>query len=504
MVSRSMWAPLLALMLALAQGSGARGEEFVVFEGAGVCGPALLRFVEFLEEELGHVDGEDDHDDHRRALAEDEHGHGDEDEEEEALLQVGVCGAELYTVVFEGKLLNLNLTEHVVETCVNGTGTCEMTVCEGHELELVEYAVCCADVNETSPVTMDCHVEEVAEFVVEEEEYAVEVSAATWGNALGAVVLTSSLSLSGIIVVTFCAKRVDTKVLNDITALAIGVLLATVFVHILPEAVEEAGYGWELGSGFLGGVVCALFIHFGSTMLGLGHEHTPDDLHITSLKNQKSAMVDMEAERSDGSSAAESSGDADQLALKDGAPAVPSLVLAARFRTGVHGEALPVDVPLVANIVMGDGIHNMVDGIIIGLAFATCGDTTLGWITTLAVVAHELPQEIIDFMLLVRAGLSFKKALAWNFCSSLSSFVGVVLVLGLRGNIDNNTQAILLVFASGFLAYIALAELVPHIVHLDSNRRKFFRMFLVVVGACLIGVLGLTDTHCESGGHSDH
>lgn len=112
----------------------------------------------------------------------------------------------------------------------------------------------------------------------------------------------------------------------------------------------------------------------------------------------------------------------------------------------------------VSAIVVGDSMHNFVDGVLIAAAFAT--DTTLGWTATVAVVAHEIPQEIGDFLMLREAGLSRARALYLNGASSLASVAG-----GLAGYfaLERMQQATpyLLAMAGGTFIYIAMADLLP-------------------------------------------
>ena len=87
--------------------------------------------------------------------------------------------------------------------------------------------------------------------------------------------------------------------------------------------------------------------------------------------------------------------------------------------------------PMAWNILIGDLAHNIADGFIIGAAFGTAGTST-GWIVVLAVCIHELPQELSDFLILVRAGFTPKSALIANFASSLSAMLGTIIVFGLQ------------------------------------------------------------------------
>lgn len=119
----------------------------------------------------------------------------------------------------------------------------------------------------------------------------------------------------------------------------------------------------------------------------------------------------------------------------------------------------PIDSGPVS-ILIGDGFHNFTDGILIAAAFLT--DPALGWATTIAVIAHEIPQEAGDFAILLAAGWGHRRALFWNAVSSLASVFG-----GLAGYVAlEHTQDwipyIVIVAAASFL-YIAIADLLPRL-----------------------------------------
>jgi zinc and cadmium transporter len=142
--------------------------------------------------------------------------------------------------------------------------------------------------------------------------------------------------------------------------------------------------------------------------------------------------------------------------------------------------------PLGLMVVLGDGLHNFVDGVLIAAAFLA--DPALGWATTLAVIAHEIPQEVGDFMVLLDAGYGRARALALNVLSSLGSVLGGVLGwFALRGVSDVIPYALALAAAS--FIYIAVADLVPA---LQRHRRPLdfaaqFALLSSGVGVVLLG-----------------
>lgn len=122
-----------------------------------------------------------------------------------------------------------------------------------------------------------------------------------------------------------------------------------------------------------------------------------------------------------------------------------------------HDHAVPTQGAAWA-VVLGDGVHNFVDGVLIAAAFLA--DPWVGVTTTLAVVAHEVPQELGDFVLLLSAGWSKRKALLANGASSLTSVLGGVIGwYALDGAREGLPYA--LAVAAGSFLYIAVADLMP-------------------------------------------
>lgn len=124
----------------------------------------------------------------------------------------------------------------------------------------------------------------------------------------------------------------------------------------------------------------------------------------------------------------------------------------------VHQGATDAPSPIGLMIVLGDGLHNFVDGVLIAAAFLQ--DPALGMATTAAVIAHEIPQEVGDFMVLLAAGYSRQRALLLNALSSLTAvaggLLGYVVLQGVQGAIPY-----LLALAAASFIYIAVADLVP-------------------------------------------
>ena len=150
----------------------------------------------------------------------------------------------------------------------------------------------------------------------------------------------------------------------------------------------------------------------------------------------------------------------------------------------VHGSE-PVDHPdsTGALILIGDGLHNFLDGILIAGAFLT--DIHLGIVTSLAVVAHEIPQEVGDFAVLLHSGYTRGKAFFFNIISSLTTVFGGVLAWYALQDLQHILPYILAVAASSFI-YIAVADLIPTLHQRIEGRAAIQQVALIGIGVLLI------------------
>lgn len=147
------------------------------------------------------------------------------------------------------------------------------------------------------------------------------------------------------------------------------------------------------------------------------------------------------------------------------------------------------ELPLGKMILFSDGLHNFLDGIIIAVAYSV--SVPVGIATTIAVILHELPQEIGDFGLLIHAGFSRKKALFYNFLSSLSALVGfgVASVFLLSDNFLTLASA----FAAGSFIYIAGSDLVPELKSAKIGKKSIVEFLFVLLGIGLMYLLLLIE-----------
>lgn len=136
-------------------------------------------------------------------------------------------------------------------------------------------------------------------------------------------------------------------------------------------------------------------------------------------------------------------------------------------------------------IVIGDTLHNFLDGLAIGAAFLLSPAT--GAIAAVAIAAHEIPQEIGDFALMLSKGMAAKRVLLVNLSSALVTILGAALVYGLGDGLPI-PEASLLAITAGFFIYIAASDIIPSI-HAEQKRRLAnIQTVVLIIGVIFVGV----------------
>lgn len=260
-------------------------------------------------------------------------------------------------------------------------------------------------------------------------------------TALGGV-----LSVLAASVFLLLSDTVRAKVLPHGVSFATGALLAVAFWGLIPHAIEEVGVAEVQGLS-------------GSIMLGLLVFFILEKLLIWRHCHSGSCEVH---------------GDTDDHSHAHGA----------------HKSAGTM-------IIIGDSIHNFVDGVLIAAAFLT--DVQLGIVTSLAVAAHEIPQEVGDFAILLHSGYSKTKALFYNILASLTTVVGGVLAYYSLGDLHDSLPYFLALAASSFI-YIAVADLIPTLHKKTDIKTSLQQIALIFAGVGLIILLhGVAhDMHLDS------
>jgi zinc and cadmium transporter len=146
--------------------------------------------------------------------------------------------------------------------------------------------------------------------------------------------------------------------------------------------------------------------------------------------------------------------------------------------------------PVVTMNLVGDGVHNLIDGMIIGASYSV--SIPIGITTTVAVILHEIPQEIGDFGILLHGGLSVKKALAFNFLSALTAVLGAILSLSIGPEVKGYSTAMLPITAGGFI-YIAGSDLIPELQCECDASISAMQFVSMVMGIGIMALLVLAE-----------
>ncbi|WP_322534605.1 ZIP family metal transporter [Duganella zoogloeoides] len=218
------------------------------------------------------------------------------------------------------------------------------------------------------------------------------------------------------------------KVVERMVSLSVGLMLATSLLHALPEAFDSTASPRSLFATLLAGLL-AFFVLEKLAIMRHSHHHEHDGHHHHHGHDKSEA--------------------------------------------GKAGWM----------ILVGDGMHNFTDGILIAAAFLA--DPQLGLVTGLAIIAHEIPQEIGDFIVLLNAGFSRTRAYIYNLLCSLLSIAG-----GLLGYyfLDRASSLIpyVLVFASSGFIYIAVSDLMPQMQRRATLRESVQQVLLIATGVAIV------------------
>ena len=163
-------------------------------------------------------------------------------------------------------------------------------------------------------------------------------------------------------------------------------------------------------------------------------------------------------------------------------------------------DGIKKEAPLGYISLFTDGLHNFIDGILIASAWLVSPE--IGVATTLAVIAHEIPQEISDFGILIHAGFSRKKALIFNFLSACTAILGAAVTIWM-GTVFTNISAYILPLAAGGFIYLAGSDLIPELHREKSVRKNSLQLLVIVIGLALMLFLAQNHEH-NHGPHHEH
>jgi zinc and cadmium transporter len=150
-----------------------------------------------------------------------------------------------------------------------------------------------------------------------------------------------------------------------------------------------------------------------------------------------------------------------------------------------EGESKKIH-PTIGLMIIGDTLHNFIDGLVIGAAFLI--DVPTGIVVTLAIAAHEIPQEVGDFGLMLSYGLSRKKVLLVNFASALATVVAAMGVVAVGGSAEL-LETYLISLAAGFFVYIAASDIIPTIHAETKLRIANIQTAILIAGIIVVGIL---------------
>jgi zinc and cadmium transporter len=146
--------------------------------------------------------------------------------------------------------------------------------------------------------------------------------------------------------------------------------------------------------------------------------------------------------------------------------------------------------PVVTMNIVGDAAHNFIDGMLIAASFMV--SMPIGITTTVAIVLHEIPQEIGDFGILVNGGLPVKKALLFNLLAALMAFLGAVITILIGAQIRNYGVYLLPVTAGGFI-YVAGPDLIPELQQEVKLSNSIWQFCALLMGVVVMALLTLLD-----------
>ncbi|CAE8631809.1 unnamed protein product [Polarella glacialis] len=345
-----------------------------------------------------------------------------------------------------------------------------------------------ADGHDVEPMEEESSME-CAEKVVDAADAGIErVQEKRWAEVIGASFLTIIPSIFGIAVLAFSfSKQLSSwgkQVLLFANSGACGVVFAAAIFLLMPESMELVSAGKEEGEA--AGVWGAAVI--GGWFLGVLIDHSCSI--VTWMWAQKSASdVPKEECECHGQEVAEARDP--EIAVSPGSSQEPKITL-------IEGRA---QMSIAGPVIFGDMFHNLADGFVLGAAFKSC-DPSFGLKITLVTMAHEVPQELADFMILVHhAGMNWKLAALVNFLSGCSTLVGAVIAHGM--DVSGEVEGMTLAAGAGIYLYVAATELGPSVAHLPRLQRgsslckaSLARLLAFALGAICIGLVLLDHKHC--------
>ena len=294
-----------------------------------------------------------------------------------------------------------------------------------------------------------------------------DFSVLTW--ILVSSLLGGTLSVLGAALVALNVSKVRVPML---VSYAIGAMLGAVFLEILPEAIAAGSDPHSMSATVLFGIL----LFFALEKLVIWRHCHGDHCEVHAPHD--------ESDCPESKHLSASQPDATNTKFKPVTKKQPTITAKVAHNHDHdhdhdHGRSGMM-------IMIGDTFHNFVDGVLIASAFMV--DIKVGIVTSIAIIAHEIPQEIGDFLILLHSGYSKKQALIFNLVSTLATAVGgVIAYFSLQ-----NMQAIvpnILALAAASLLYVSVADLIPSLHKRTELRETVSQLILIALG---VGSIALT------------
>lgn len=282
-----------------------------------------------------------------------------------------------------------------------------------------------------------------------------------------------ALSVAGAGIVAFKARSSAVPML---ISYAIGAMLGAVFLEILPEAINASLKNGDPASHTTTTVLFGILLFFTLEKLVIWRHCHGDHCEVHAIHTEQECpdinpkLHEAETQQTP----------VLNTKYKATSRASASVIKAAHSHDHDHGRSGMM-------VMIGDTFHNFVDGILIASAFMV--DIKVGIVTAAAIVAHEIPQEVGDFLILLHSGYSKKQAFIFNLVSSFATVVGGVIAYFALQNAQTLAPTIL-GFAAASMLYVSVADLIPSLHKRTEIRATISQLVLI---ACGVGSIALTE-----------
>lgn len=260
------------------------------------------------------------------------------------------------------------------------------------------------------------------------------------------------------------ALNLRTAWIPMLVSYAIGAMLGAVFLEILPHAFQEAASVESISATLLLG----LLLFFVLEKLVIWRHCHGDHCEVHAIHNEDNCPQTHQQQASQ-------AGGARFRAVTSHAPSIM------QSHSHVHSHNDSGRSGMM--IMIGDTFHNFVDGVLIAAAFLV--DVKLGMVTALAIISHEIPQEVGDFLILLHSGYSKKQAFIFNMVSSLATLIGGLIAYFALQFVLNWIPYILGLAAASML-YVAVADLIPSLHKRTELKATVSQVLLISLGVSTI------------------